>query len=83
MKTKQHHACTILRTFVRTSYKSLDDAQHERNGKSETVTEACNIPLFGNDARTSGVCSSCAEGWEVEENKFANDAERKRAKEAR
>lgn len=74
------NSCTIKRTFVRNHGTfSLATGKIEMT-RSETVTEQCNVPLFGDTDRQRGICSACAEGWEVPDNTFADDAERSRAK---
>jgi hypothetical protein len=79
-KKPRYSSCTILRTFVRTYGGTLNMVTGEikPGNRKETVTEVCGVPLFGDDVWT-GVCTSCRRGWEVPDNTFANDAERKRA----
>lgn len=77
---KRFHDCTILRTFIR-KYGTLNMATGASTSeRQETVTEPCNLPLFGDVERKRGVCRSCAKGWEVDGNKFANDGERSKAR---
>lgn len=79
-KRKIHHACTILRTCEIThGTMSMAPGGGYKKGKTEIVTEACGSPLFDDVRQASGVCRSCAEGWEVEGNKFANEAEKAKA----
>jgi len=75
------NACTIMRTFVRGHYtlKLNSDEMPVRSGADTVHTEPCNIPLFADPERITGICASCRKGWEVEGNKFATDAERERA----
>jgi hypothetical protein len=75
----RHHSCTIVRTFVRTHMTLATDSGELREGHKETVTEACDKPLFLDTETASGVCRSCRSGWEVPDNRFASDAERQRA----
>lgn len=77
----QFNACTIVRTFVRQHFtmKFNSDDPPTPAGPDTIHTEPCNIPLFAEPERTTGVCASCRKGWEVEANKFATDAERERA----
>lgn len=72
----RHTSCTITRTFVRKTYSFVD---LKTPISAETVTEPCATPLFSEDEATTGVCRSCARGWEVPNNRFANEAERERA----
>jgi hypothetical protein len=75
-------SCTIQRRFVRTIGITLDfetSAEDRTNAKSETVIEACNVPLFGDIERKTGICRTCAKGWQHPHNIFASDAERARA----
>jgi hypothetical protein len=38
--------------------------------ETTTETRRCGVPLFS-DQRAHGVCRGCAEGWQVEGNRFA------------
>lgn len=74
----RHTSCTITRTFERKSgHLNLATGAFDLT-KVETVTEPCNVPLFGRHVDT-GVCRSCSEGWEVAGNKFASPDEKARA----
>ncbi len=72
-------SCTVKRTFVRTSGKMNARTGELKVEKTETVTEECNVPLFGDHERKVGVCRGCAGGWEVQDNRFADEAEKLRA----
>jgi len=79
MKRRYHNSCTVMRTFRRT-HGTLDLVTGKTGkGRSETVTEACNVPLFGPPESKTGICRACAEGWEVPDNRFANEKEKARA----
>lgn len=74
MKKKISSGCPIKRTsVVRHSTVNMKTGE-ETPGKTEVVTKECGIPLFGDP-----ICRGCAQGWEVPENKFANEKERARA----
>lgn len=74
------NACTIVRTFIRKHYTLTFNSDDLQPAGPDTVhTEACNIPLFADAERASGICRTCHKGWEVEGNQFANNAERERA----
>ena len=76
MKKKQSTQCTIRRIVV-VRHSTIDmQTGKETPGKTQVVTEACGTPLFGDP---TGVCRSCAEGWQVKGNKFASDKEKTRA----
>lgn len=78
-KKKLHDSCTIRRTFKRThGTLSLQTGKCSED-RSEIVTEPCNTPLFEDLAKETGICRSCAEGWEHPENKFASKEEKARA----
>lgn len=72
-------SCGILRTFVVTHGTMEFGTGTIKMGRKETVTEIHNTPLFGDADRVHGVCRACRDGWEVPDNKFANEAERARA----
>jgi hypothetical protein len=78
---KRYSSCTIQRTWVEHHHTVNMLTGAATAGESLTVTGPCGIPLFGERAEI-GVCSSCASGWSVEGNCFADDLERERAKEA-
>ena len=71
--------CTILRT-MRVGQGTLNIATGEPSQMVyHTETRRCGTPLFREDHKARGVCASCARGWSVEDNRFANDAEQARA----
>ena len=77
----QHDSCTIQRdVLLKHGYLDSQTASFVETSR-EQVVKACAIPLFGDDDKARGVCRSCSEGWEHAENRFATDAERKRATE--
>lgn len=78
-KSQVHHSCTILRTSEVTHGTLSMNGGGYKKGKTEIVTEPCGTPLFDDVRKASGVCRSCANGWEVEGNKFANKAEKAKA----
>jgi hypothetical protein len=79
MKKPYRSSCTILRTF-KVTHGTLDLATGKTaKGRSETVTQPCNTPLFGAPETATGVCRSCAEGWEVPDNRFATPEEKAKA----
>ena len=76
------HECQIIRT-MKITHGSLST----RTGKiaetgSSVETRPCGGPLFADVRRESGVCRSCADGWEVEGNRFADVGERSKAQAA-
>lgn len=76
---KQHSTCTIVRTIVVT-HNTMNMVTGEMTaGRKETKTEPCNTPIFTDEERHTGICKACRQGWEVEGNKFASEAEKKRA----
>jgi len=80
MKKVYFSTCTIHRTRW-TEHGTLDIVTGETATQSAGLkTGACYIPLFRGIERTTGVCRSCHEGYEVEgRNFFATPAERERA----
>lgn len=80
-RLRQHSYCTVLR------HKTLRHGTINMNtgafsaGEITQVTEPCNTPLFHEAERASGVCRSCADGWEVPGNRPASQAERAAYKE--
>lgn len=70
--------CTVQRTFERRHGTLALGTGAITMTRAETVTEACNVPLFGEDGNT-GVCRACRNGWTVPGNVFASEAERARA----
>lgn len=74
MKKKIAFDCQIKRIMV-IRHSTVDMRTGEQTpGKIEVVTKECGTPLFGDQ-----VCRGCAQGWEVEENKFASEKEKARA----
>lgn len=80
-KPVYHTGCTILRVIHKKHYtmKLGGDASDMELVSEETVTEACNVPLFGEEEKIRGVCRGCRKGWEVEGSLFATEAEKQRA----
>lgn len=75
MKTNE---CPIIRTYV-VKHGTLNlETMLTTHTSEEIVTGPCGTPLFGNQR----YCRSCSAGWEVEDNRFASDAERERAQRA-
>jgi hypothetical protein len=62
--------CKIIRRkFVRIGSLNLVTGEMKDNTDTgKWITEPCNIPIFTDAARKTGVCTSCAEGWMVPEN---------------
>ncbi len=76
MKKSQSTHCTIKR-IVTVQHSTFNLRTGKRTkGKTEVVTQECGTPLFG---EATGICRSCAQGWEVKGNRFASKAERARA----
>lgn len=73
----EHHAglCSVWRV-KEVTYQTLDvlTGKVVPKGK-ETVLERCNIPLFDGTFNKTGVCRSCANGWQVPENRPATPEE--------
>lgn len=78
-KPTKHSLCTIRRTVKVTHYRVNMATGKRTKGRSEIVTEPCGVPLFSDEHRRTGVCDSCAKGWDVEGNRFANAKEKARA----
>lgn len=77
-----HNLCTVTRIKQVKSY-SLNIVSGERSDPTEyVVTEACGVPLFGDEERRTGVCRSCHQGWDMEGNTYATPAEKERAMKA-
>lgn len=77
---KQFNTCTIQRIkVIRHGTLNILTGEMKDTGREETVTEACNTPLFSDDERRIGICRSCRSGWEVKGNKFASREEKQRA----
>jgi hypothetical protein len=80
-KPTTYHSCIIVRTFERKhGHFNLNDPEEPIvYDRTETVTGPCNVPLFSDEERASGICKSCRKGWETEGNVFASETERQRA----
>jgi hypothetical protein len=71
-KKKRFDLCTVQRTVLVTHGTfNLNTGEH-RKGEQEWKTGPCNTPLFGEESRKTGVCSSCKKGWSVPNNYFAD-----------
>ena len=63
-----HTSChTLRRVLVRHSTMNLTTGAMTPTGQ-EWTTRACDVPLFSDLERASGVCTSCASGWTHPEN---------------
>lgn len=89
VKKAAYYECTIMRRFTRThSTINMETGAVTSSGEVTVHTEACRAPLFGDLERATGVCNSCARGWESPEGAstsfsvFRDDVERTRAKAA-
>ena len=78
-KMKSFSGCTIKRTFERRHSVLNMVTGKPKAVRSEIVTEPCGTPLFGDIPQQTGICDSCAGGWEHPKNKFANEKEKTRA----
>lgn len=75
-------ACTVLRV-KKVRHGTMTFGSGETEMTHMTVeTEPCGTPLFKEDETRAGICRSCAGGWNVDANRFVDDAERRRAVEA-
>jgi len=66
------HSCRVERRVTTTAGR-LDLATGETvfDGPETTEVRECGTPLFSDERRASGICRSCAEGWEAPgENEF-------------
>lgn len=63
-------SCRVMRRFVerRLVMNFITSEVSDPGGKPTVVVRACGSPLFDDDGRASGVCRSCARGWQVDEN---------------
>lgn len=62
-RAKQHTACQQTRRWKETHYL-LNPMTGVQSQQEETwVTGPCNVPLFSDAERASGLCRSCAKGW--------------------
>lgn len=71
------NSCTVRRIVKETHYLLSMATGKTGKGRSKVVTKACGTPLFGEPESLTGICLSCARGWEVEDNRFVNEEERK------
>lgn len=59
----QRSSCAVVRTILVTHgtirFGTGEYTEHEKRWE----TKPCGGPLFGDDERRSGVCRSCARGW--------------------
>jgi len=78
-KKKVFGACTVERTFKQTSGTLNLVTGESKMERSEILTGPCDTPLFGDICQETGICDSCASGWEHPENKFASAQEKERA----
>ncbi len=63
-----HSSChTLRRVLVRHSTMNLITGAMTPTGQ-EWTTRACDVPLFSDLERATGVCTSCASGWSHPEN---------------
>jgi hypothetical protein len=75
--SKRFNSCTVRRIIKEThSTLSLTTGKTTK-GYTKVVTKACGTPLFGAPESLTGICLSCARGWEVKDNRFVNEEERK------
>lgn len=65
---KAFQDCTVVRTVFRT-YGTLNiETGAKIEDRKAWETEPCGTPLFSDEERAKGVCSSCAKGWNHPEN---------------
>jgi hypothetical protein len=83
MPTNSYAACTIKRIMKITSYRMDMLTGALSDEVTETRERLCATPLFHPDERQTGICNSCAKGFSVEGNIFANEVERERAAKSR
>ena len=75
MGAVSHNLCGEIRV-VQVTHGTLNIRDGKtRYGRTETVTQPCNAPLFSDQERATGLCRSCAAGWSVEGNRKATEAE--------
>ena len=73
-KKPQHRDCTRVRRML------IKHGTLPLNGDAVTmthqewVTKPCGVPLFGDEARASGLCRGCASGWTHPENYPVDEA---------
>lgn len=74
MKKPYYSLCVVMRVKEVRHFR-LGDPEGTPPFKTETVTEPCGAPLFGDDFTATGICRSCARGWEVPTNRRATPEE--------
>ena len=68
VRPPSHTSChTLRRVLVRRSTMNLITGAMTPTGQ-EWTTRACDVPLFSDLERATGVCRSCASGWMHSEN---------------
>ena len=73
-------SCCTIQRIKRVGHGTLSPATGGNTISHYTTEhEPCNVPLFADRERRTGVCDSCHRGWEVEGNRFASDDEGMRA----
>ncbi len=82
MKKPRYTECTIRRTakvrYTNMQFGSIS-TKKPRTVRTAIETGACGTPLFSDQAIRTGICSSCAKGWEIPDNKFSSARQRKLA----
>lgn len=82
MKKRRYTQCTIRRT-AKVRYTNMEfgstSTKKPRTIRTAIETGPCLKPLFGAQEIRTGICSSCAKGWEVPDNKFSSARQRKLA----
>ena len=80
MKKRRYTQCTIRRRVkVRYTNMEFGSTKKLRTIRTAIETGPCGTPLFGALNCRTGICSSCAKGWEVPDNKFSSARQRKLA----
>lgn len=75
----RRNTCLIIRDR-KTAHGTLDLATGKTAmGPTRMETSICNAPLWSDREKKTGVCRSCASGYSVTGNRFANNTERQRA----
>ena len=67
---KYFDQCVIQREKVKTFYTLNVVTGEKVFNRTESVTESCGTPLFGELESKKGICKSCASGWSTEGNKI-------------
>ncbi len=82
MKKRRYTQCIIRRT-AKVTYGNMQfgggKPTKPEPERTAIETGACEKPLFGVQEIRTGICSSCAKGWEVPDNKFSSARQRKLA----